>query len=72
MFGKPGCLFGRRTLLSFMVMGLSEWLAWTAYQPPRAEQSCNTALAQIQANFSRNTDICTSVPQKGVPQFDKR
>jgi hypothetical protein len=72
MFGKLNCLLGGRTLLSFMVMGLSEWLAWTAYQPPSAEQSCNTALAQIQANFSRNTDICISVPQKGVSQFDER
>jgi len=72
MFGKFICLLGGRTLLSFMVMGLSEWLAWTAYQAPRAEQCCNTALAQIQANFSRNTDICISVPQKGGSQFDER
>jgi hypothetical protein len=36
MLGKLSCLWGGRNLLSFMVMGLSEWLGWTAYHLGRS------------------------------------
>lgn len=59
-------------LLSFMVMGLSEWLGWAVYRHAGGGAELRHVAGSHPGNFGWNTDISTSFPQKGVSQFDKR